>query len=54
MLHTRVGTIGIDKYSVPGQGTVGIQDPVGMQCKVLSNDMQYAFATALLDPAWRI
>ena len=49
MLHTRVGAIGTDKYSVPGQETVGIQDPVGMQCKVLSNDMQYAFATALLD-----
>ena len=49
MLHTRVGAIGTDKYSVPGQETVGIQDPVGTQCKVLSNDMQYAFATALLD-----
>ena len=49
MLHTRVGAIGTDKCSVPGWETVGIQDPVGMQCKVLSNDMQYAFATALLD-----
>ena len=49
MLHTRVGAIGTDKCSVPGQKTVGIQDPVGTQCKVLSNDMQYAFATALLD-----
>ena len=29
MLHTRVGTIGSDKYSVSGQETVGIQDPVG-------------------------
>ena len=49
MLQTRVGAIGTDKYSVPGQETVGIQDQVGTQCKVLSNDRQYAFATALLD-----
>ena len=49
MLHTRVGAIGTDKYSVPGQETVGIQDPVGTQCKVLNNDMQYAFTPALLD-----
>ena len=49
MLQTRVGAIGTDKDSVPGQETVGIQDPVGTQYKVLSNDMQYAFATALLD-----
>ena len=49
ILHTRVGAIGTDKYSVPGQKTVGIQDPVGMQCKALTNDMQYVFATALLD-----
>ena len=48
-MHTRVGAIGTDKYSVPGQETVGIQDPVGMQCRVLSMDMQCAFATALLD-----
>ena len=48
-MHTRVGVIGTDKCSVPGQETIGIQDPVGMQCKVLNNDMQYAFATALLD-----
>ena len=49
MLHTRVGAISTDKCSVPGQETVGIQDPVGMQCTVLCNDMQYPFATALLD-----
>ena len=49
MLHTRVGAIGADKYSLPGQETVGIQDPVSTQCTVLSNDMQYAFASALLD-----
>ena len=49
MLHTKVGAIGTDKYSVPGWETVGIQDPVGTECKVLNNEMQYAFATALLD-----
>ena len=49
MLHTRMGAIGTDKYSVLGQETVGIQDPVGNQSKVMNNDMQYAFATALLD-----
>ena len=49
MLHTRVGAIGTDKYTVPGWETVGIQEPVGTQCKVLSDDMQYAFDTALLD-----
>ena len=49
MLHTRLGAIGTDKSSVPGWETVRIQDPVGTQCKVLSDDMQYAFATALLD-----
>ena len=49
MLHTRVGAIGTDKYSVPCWETVGIQDPVGTQCKVLSNDMQYAFTTAILE-----
>ena len=49
MLHTRVGAIGADKYSVPGHETVGIQDPGGTQLTVLSNGMQYAFALALLD-----
>ena len=49
MLHTRVGAIGTDKYSVPGWETAGIQAPVATQCMVLNNDMQYAFATALLD-----
>ena len=49
MLHTRVIAIGTDKCSVPGQENVGIQDPLGTQCKVLSNDMQHAFAMALLD-----
>ena len=49
MLHTRVGATGTDEYSVPGQETVGIWDPLGTQCTVLFNDMQYAFALALLD-----
>ena len=49
MLHTRVGAIDTDNYSVPSQETVGILDPVGTQCKVLSDDMQYAFTTVLLD-----
>ena len=49
MMHTRVGAIGTDKYSVPSWETVGIQDPVGIQCMALNNEMQYAFATALLD-----
>ena len=33
MPHTRVGATDTDKYSVPGWETVGIQNPVGMQCK---------------------
>ena len=49
MLHTRVGAIGTAKCSVPDQETVGIWDPIGTQCMVLNNEMQYAFATALLD-----
>ena len=49
MLNTRLGAIGVDKYSVPGGETLGIQDAVGTQYMVLSNDIQYAFASALLD-----
>ena len=49
MVHPRVDTIGTDKYSVPGQETVRIQAPVGTQGRVSDNDMQYAFASALLD-----
>ena len=40
---------GTNVYSVPGQETVGIQDAVGTQCMVLSNDMQFTFASGLLD-----
>ena len=49
MMHTRVGAIGTDKYLVPGWEAVGIQDPVGTQHIVLSNHMQYAFTSALLE-----
>ena len=49
MLHTRVGAIGTDKYSVPGWETVGIQDPVCTQCTLLNNEMHYPFTTAHLD-----
>ena len=49
MLHTRVGAIGSNAYSVPGWEPVRIQDPVGTQCTDLSNDMQFAFTSALLD-----
>ena len=49
MMHSRVGAIGTNGCSVPGQETVRIQDPVGTQCMVLNNDMQFAFASALLD-----
>ena len=49
MIHPRVYTIGTDKYSVPGQETVRIQAAVGALSRVLDNDMQYAFASVLLD-----
>ena len=49
MLHTKVGAIGTNVYSVPGRETIGIQDPVGTQCMVLSNYMQFANTSALLD-----
>ena len=38
-MHTRMGAISTDKYSVLSQETVGIQDPVGTQSKVMNNDM---------------
>ena len=49
MMHTRMGAINTEKYLVLGWETVGIQDPVSTQSKVMNNDMQYAFATALVD-----
>ena len=48
MMHTRVGAIGTNRGSVPGQETVVIQDPAGTQHMVLGNDMQFAFTSALL------
>ena len=49
MSTPRVGTIGVDQNSAPGQVTVGIQDPVGDKRMVLNYDMQNVFASALLD-----
>ena len=49
MVHIRMGAVSTDKYSEVGQETVGIHDPVGTQIKVTNDDMQYDFATALLD-----
>ena len=48
-MHTRVGAIGTNQCSVPGQETLEIQDPVGKQHMGLHNDMQFAFTSALLD-----
>ena len=47
MMHTRVGAIGTNSGSVPGWETARIQDPAGAQCTEWSNDMQFAFASAL-------
>ena len=49
MMHTRVGAIGTNRVSGPGWETVRVQDPVGTQHTVLSNDMHFAFASALLN-----
>ena len=48
-MYTRVGAIGTNSGSVPGQESVGIQEPVGAQHMELSNDMQFPFASALLE-----
>ena len=48
-MHTRMGAISTNEYSVLGWETVEIQDPVGTQSQLMNNDMQYAFATAFLD-----
>ena len=45
----RVGAIGADQNSAPGQVTVGFQEPVGNRRTVTDYHMQNAFATALLD-----
>ena len=49
MMHNRGDAIGTNTGSVPGQETVGIQDPAGTQQTVLSNDIQFAFTSALLN-----
>ena len=49
MMHTRVAVPGTNECSVPGWETVRIQDPVGTQHIVLCTDVQFAFASALLD-----
>ena len=43
-----MGAIGTNRGSVPGWETVRIQDPASTQHMVLSNDMQFAFTSALL------
>ena len=45
----RVGAIGADQNSAPGQATVGFQEPVGNRRMVTDYQMQNVFATALLD-----
>ena len=45
----RVGAIGADQNSAPGQMTFGFQEPVGNRRMVTDYQMQNAFATALLD-----
>ena len=49
MMHTRVGVIKTEQNSAPGWETVGIQDPVYNQRKVLNGDMQYALVCSLSD-----
>ena len=49
MLSSRVNSIEADKYSASGWETVGSQGPVGTQGMGSRNEMQYAFASALLD-----
>ena len=49
MMQTREVAIGADKYSDLGQNTTSFQEPVGYRHMVNNNDMQQAFATALLN-----
>ena len=49
MLSSRVNSIEADKHSASGQETVGSQGPVGTQGMGSRNEMQYTFASALLD-----
>ena len=49
MVHTREGAIRTGQSSALGQRTVGFQDPVGNRSLVMDNNMQNAFASALVD-----
>ena len=49
MMQTREAAIGADRYSALGRKTAGFQEPVGHRHMVNDNDMQQAFATALLN-----
>ena len=49
MMQTREAAIGADKYLALGQKTAGFQEPVGHKHMVNDNDIQQAFATALLN-----
>ena len=49
MMQTREAAIGADKYSALGWKTARFQEPVGHRHMVNDNDMQQAFATALLN-----
>ena len=48
MVHTREGAIRTGHSSALGQETAGFQDQVGNRRLVMDNDMQNAFASALL------
>ena len=49
MMQTREVAIGADKYPALGQKIAGFQEPLGHRHMVNYNDMQQAFATALLN-----
>ena len=49
MMQTREAAIGADQYSALSQKTAGFQKQVGHRYMVNDNDMQQAFATALLN-----
>ena len=49
MVHTREGAIRTGQRSALGQMPAGFQDPVGNRRLVIDQEMQSAFASALLD-----
>ena len=49
MMQTREAAIGADKYTALGQKTAGFQEPVGHIHMVNDNDVQQAFATAVIN-----